>query len=168
MARRVVISKKEIYRMRGTNWEWHYQHHVMVRGLGSSLDREKIARVIAREVPAPIMRIDGSLLEGMDVARGVARAMVELSFSYAYRDLICSWYWSNESWDSFVRLFQSLPEVEEDYYLLYDADLDAALIVPMSQREPNSNKGTKKVHLGTSTPFVPLSRSNMAVSMDTD
>lgn len=156
MSRRVVISQKEIYRRRGTEWAWHYKNYVFVRGLGTSLDREKIASVIQREVPNPIMRIDGSLVEGIETLRGVARTMEQCYFSWAYQDLICAWYWSEAGWDNFVQLFQSLPEVEQDYYLSYDAELDAILIVPMSQREPNANKGTKKVQLGGTRPVVPL------------
>jgi hypothetical protein len=154
MPRRTVLTPKEINLRRGNSWEFHYRQHVMVRGLGTSLDREKIARVIAREVPCPEMRIDGSLVEGMDVVQGVARAMEQLNFSYAYRDLICIWYWSQEGWDSFVHDFQSLPEVSESYYLFYDADADAVLILPMSSKEKRVS-GTSQVHLSTTARLVP-------------
>jgi len=66
MPRRVIYRKKEIYRMRGVNWDWYYSHHNMASNLGTTLDREKIARVIARAIPPFKMQIDGMILKVTD------------------------------------------------------------------------------------------------------
>jgi len=156
MARRTIFTPKEIQRRRASCWAWHYKNRQVVRQLSPSVDSARIATIIYRVVPMPVIRIDGSLTEGADTLKGVERALIELCFSWLQRDLICTWYWSQSGWNDFVEQFQSLPEPTENYYLVYNPEADATLLVPISQREPNSNKGTKKVHEGTSTLLVPF------------
>jgi len=154
MPRRTIISVKEIYKRRASAWEWHYNNRKTARSAG--MNTEHIAQVVQRCVPRPVMRIDGTLSESIAVIKGVDRAINELNFTYLLRDLMCSWYWSQAGWDDFVAQFQSLPEPTENHYLSYEPESDTILIVPLSQREPNSNKGTKKVQKGTSALLVPF------------
>lgn len=156
MPRRAIITKAKIFKRRAVAWEWHYRNRQTVRTASANMDTTKVAQILSRTIPPPVMRIDGTLTEGIATLKGVQRAIEELRLNHTQRDLLCSWYWSQAGWDDFVNQFQSLPEPTEDYYLTYEPESDAILIVPISQREPNANKGTKKVHLRSSALVVPF------------
>ncbi|MBI5942890.1 MAG: hypothetical protein HY864_00860 [Chloroflexi bacterium] len=130
MGRRYILSVKEIYARRAFNWEWHYKN----RGAAKMYcveDMVRVGAVIMREVPAPEMRIDGSLFEGMAHLLGTKAALGK-TFPTGDRVMMCAWYWSETAWMDFVRQFQNLPDVTEDYCFLYDEVLDVARLVPAS------------------------------------
>lgn len=134
MGRRIVISKNEIYKKRAQSWEYHYSNRGLVKQISLSLDAQKIINTIVRYVPAPQLRVDGCLLEGMDTLKGIHEAAAALRWTTAQSKIICVWYWSEVYWMQFVHEFQNLPEVTEDYYLIYDAKKDAVQLAPMSSK----------------------------------
>lgn len=152
MARRSVLRMKDINRLRGCNWEHHYKNRSMIGALAVNREKEYIARVIERSVPPPVMRVDGSLVEGIATLKGMDDALRDLALAYTYRELMCVWYWSLAGWDNFVAQFQSLPEVVEDYYYFYDAQIDAALLMPMAK----GNSGGTRGELGASGVVAPV------------
>ena len=134
MPRRYIIPVREIYKRRAAEFEYHYNNHRTVTETMVMYDAYRVANTLRREIPAPIMRADGSLIEGLATVQGKARAADLLNIYPAQRDLMCLWYWSEDGWADFNRQYQNLPEVTEDYCLKYDEELDAALLVPVSEK----------------------------------
>lgn len=130
MAKRVVVSINEMYRRRAVNWEWHYQSRGIAQTY-SQEDREKVIRIISHEVPAPVMRLDGAIMDGIANLRGTSKALHYLLLSNMERSMMCVWYWSEAGWMELVREFQALPDIYEDHYYAYDAELDAVRFLPM-------------------------------------
>lgn len=159
MPRRIKIGKAEIYQRRLVNWEYHYNNHRIAQAVAES---QNISAVISRFVPVPEMSIDGGLLKGGETVAGIHRVLDELHWSHQQHDLVCAWYWSESGWDCFVRGFQSLPDVEEDYYLFYDAEKDMARFMPMSSKAKRGdvpklvdNLWRKQVQVGRSRYISP-------------
>lgn len=134
MPRRYIIPKKEVLRRRALEWEYHYNNRRIVAETFSLYDNYRVIATIQREVPFPIMRADGSLLEGLKTVQGRARAAELLCVDHSQKELMCLWYWSEDGWADFNRQFQNLPDVTENYCLKYDEELDAAHLVPVSQK----------------------------------
>lgn len=151
MARKYIIPKKEVIARRALEWEYHYNNRRTVKEVFGIYDPLRVINTITREIPAPIMRADGSLLEGIATVRGRSKAAYDLNIDQMQKDLMCLWYWSDDGWANLNAQFQNLPDVTEDYCLLYDAEIDAALIVPKSQKPPVQ----VRYKLGTTKALVP-------------
>lgn len=134
MPRRYIIPKKEVLRRRALEWEYHYNNRRIVAETFGMYDPYRVVNTLQKEIPAPIMRTDGSLLEGLATIKGRAQAADHLNIDPMQKDLMCVWYWSEDGWADLNRQYQNLPDVTEDYCLLYDAELDAAHLVPVSQK----------------------------------
>lgn len=158
MPRKYIIPKKEVIARRALEWEYHYNNRRKVRECFVVYDPVRVIATITREIPAPIMRADGSLLEALATVRGKSKAAYLLNIDQEQKDLMCLWYWSDDGWANFNAQFQNLPDVLEDYCLMYDAEIDATQIVPKSQKPP--------VHLryksGTSRVLVPEKQAQPA------
>lgn len=159
MPRSATLTVKDINRRRGSNWEWHYKNRQRAK-LYSSDDAQRVSRIISGRVPAPVLLIDASLLDGIEHVRTMSNALECVSSSLP-RCMMCIWYWSEEGWMEFVREFQALPDVTESYYMFYDEALDAMQLYPLSTI--GKNRGHKsQVHLryksGTSVALVPGAR----------
>lgn len=135
MPRSVVLSVKDINMARAKNWEFHYQSRSMAKTFAVE-DRERIEYNIRKRCPAPVLRVDAALLDGIENLRAMAYTLAYLSLRLD-RSMMCVWYWSETSWMDFVREFQSLPEVLEPHYLFYDEVLDAVQIKPLSTMGSN-------------------------------
>ncbi len=142
MPRRYIIPKKEVIRRRALEWEYHYNNHRIVSETFVMHDPYRVINTISREVPAPIMRADGSLLEGLATVRGRSIAADLLNIDQSQKELMCVWYWSEDGWADFNRQYQNLPDVTEDYCLRYDEELDVAWVVPVSQK-PHGHPGAQ-------------------------
>ncbi|MBL0320759.1 MAG: hypothetical protein IPP74_15900 [Alphaproteobacteria bacterium] len=132
MARKYIIPKKEVLARRALEWEYHYGNRRKVMEVFGIYDPLRVINTITREIPSPIMRADGSLLEGIATVRGRSKAAYYLNIDQMQKDLLCLWYWSEDGWANLNAQFQNLPDVTEDYCLLYDPEIDAAHIVPKS------------------------------------
>lgn len=132
MPRKYIIPKKEVLARRALEWEYHYGNHRTVSECFGLYDKARVINTLTREIPAPIMRADGSLLEGIATVKGKSKAAYLLNVDQEQKDLMCLWYWSDDGWANLNAQFQNLPDVTEDYCLLYDAEIDAAHIVPKS------------------------------------
>ncbi len=134
MARRIIVPRNEIYRRRARSWEYHYSNRGLVKQIALSLDAQSIINIVDRYVPAPKLRTDGCLIEGIDTLTGIHEALRMLRWTTSQSKIICVWYWSEVYWMQFVHEFQSLPDVVEDYYFVYDDELDAIQLAPMSSK----------------------------------
>lgn len=132
MPRKYIIPKKEVLARRALEWEYHYGNRRKVKEVFGIYDPLRVINTITREIPAPIMRADGSLLEGIATVRGRSKAAYYLNIDQMQKDLMCLWYWSEDGWANLNAQFQNLPDVTDDYCLLYDPEIDAAHIVPKS------------------------------------
>jgi hypothetical protein len=136
MPRREVLTVKEIYKRRATAWEMHYRNRTTARQIAIQMnDATRVIRAIQKHVPAPEIEFDGYLYRPLDVIKGEAAAAEEIGITPLQKCLMCTWYWSDSGWEGFVKVFQSLPDVEEDYYWTYDAERDGAMLVPMSKKK---------------------------------
>ena len=147
MSKKYIYRMKEVQRLRASAWEFHYNCRVTARSM-TSLDRDRVLSVITSYVPAPCMDGDGTLIRGMATIKGQWEAVAALRLTETLHnvDLMCAWYWSEVDWNQFVELFQSLPEVMEDYYLWYDAQRDAGLLLPVGK--PVDNSGGSRGEVG--------------------
>lgn len=155
MPRKYIIPKKEVIARRALEWEYHYNNRRKVRECFVVYDPLRVINTITREIPAPIMRADGSLLEGIATVRGKSKAAYLLNIDQEQKDLMCLWYWSEDGWANLNAQYQNLPDVTEDYCLLYDAGIDAAWIVPKSQKTPVQ----VRYKSGTTKALVPLKQA---------
>lgn len=138
MSRRIIMPVYEIYRRRGYSWAQHYQNRATVRALCSSgWDGVQVTRALSQDYPTPELQIDGSLL---DVPLNVRREHTDrlcqrFRIPIIQRDLLCVWYWTESGWQDFVRQYQSMPDIYEDYYFKYDPEPnDRFLLVSMSSK----------------------------------
>lgn len=136
MARKYIIKQKEVLARRALEWEYHFNNRRTVKEVFVIYDPLRVINTLTREIPSPIMRADGSLLEGIATVRGKSKAAYLLNIDQMQKDLMCLWYWSEDGWANLNAQFQNLPEVTEDYCLKHDDELDAAWIVPKSQKQP--------------------------------
>lgn len=133
MPRRYVYKMAEIYKARGVSWARHYERRGFAVSCG--LEPLKVLNALVRvKMPEPIMQIDGFLYRPHDVICAEHAALGELGLPWKYQDLMCVWYWTENNWMGFVRLYENLPDLEEDFYMVYDAERDGALYVPMSSK----------------------------------
>lgn len=132
MPRKYIIPKKEVLTRRALEWEHHYNNRRKVKECFVVYDAFRVINTITREIPPPIMRADGSLLECLATVRGRSKAAYLLNIDQEQKDIMCLWYWSDDGWVDYNAQFQNLPEVTEDYALRYDHEIDAAWIVPKS------------------------------------
>lgn len=150
MPRREIVTIEDIQRRRATSWEMHYRNRTTSRQIALQMnDPIHVINAIQKHVPQPEIELDGYLYRPLDVIRGEADAAAELGFPQVSKGLMCVWYWSDSGWDEFVRLYQSLPDVTEDHYWVYDAERDGAVLTPMSAKKLRAdaryNLGTSKV-----------------------
>jgi len=145
MPRRIVISKEKVYQRRADSWAFHYANRGLVKQISSAVDAHRIISIISRYVPAPVLRVDGNLLEGRETFRGVSEAASVLNWSEAQRKIICVWYWSEVYWMEYVHAFQNLPDVEEDYYILHDKIIDAIQLAPMSSKPKQGSAKAERI-----------------------
>lgn len=140
MGRRLIVRKDDIYKRRAEAWEFHYQNRETAKQLSSCLDVTKILITISREVPSPELDITGRLITSHEIDQGINKALDCLRWTWKQRDLICLWYWSELHWMEFVRAFQKLPDVFEDYYWLYSKKTDDVKLVPMSSKPKQGSR----------------------------
>ena len=158
MPRRYIIPKQEVLRRRALEWEHHYNNRRIVTETFVVYDPFRVINTINRNVPAPIMRADGSLLEGLATVRGRSTAADLLNIDQSQKELMCLWYWSDDGWADFNGQYQNLPEVTEDYCLKYDEELDAAWVVPVSQK-PHDRPGAQSGYVSEEYEEVPPRKS---------
>jgi len=149
MPRREIVTIEDVQRRRATSWEMHYRNRQAVRQLAAQVNVTTYINAIKRNVPNPEIEIDGYLYRPLDVIRGESNAAQELGISQMHKGLMCLWYWTDTGWDEFVRAYQSLPEITEDYYWVYDEQRDGAVLTPMSSKplraDARYNLGTSQV-----------------------
>ena len=140
MARKYIYKRAEMERRRAFFWTHHYELRAMVKG--NSFDNDRILRVIMDCVPAPCMDGDGALIEGSLTISGKHAALdrLHLLLTLDNLDLMCAWFWSESNWMEYVRLYQALPEVTGDYYLAYDAERYAGLLLPVDNSGESAGK----------------------------
>jgi hypothetical protein len=131
MAKKLILSPKEMQVRRASAWEFHYKRRGWAM-LFAPQDAARIAGMISANVPAPEMRLDGYVVDGIETLRGQCRVLERLNVEGIDRMSLCAWYWSESEWLQFIHLYQSLPEVYEPHYWYYDAALDAARVLPLS------------------------------------
>lgn len=146
MPRRLIYKVSDIYRLRGDSWEWNYGLRAWANTSGL-VSARVLSALAEAKMPEPEMQIDGSLYRPMDVIVAQHRALDNLSLPSDSVELLCSmcaWYWSDSGWNSFVRQYEGLPDVTEDYYLVHDARRDGARLFPLSySHKPVDNYGNK-------------------------
>lgn len=145
MAKKYILRAKEIYARRGAAWEYHYRNRETARVLCSIgwKDGEQITQTLNHHLPIPELQIDGTLLNIPLVVRREHedRLLDLLRLSIYQRDLLCVWYWTESGWLEFVRQYQALPDVYEDYCYEYDPlPNDRFLLVPVSKPVDKSLK----------------------------
>ena len=137
MPRRVIVKKDEMYRKRASAWEFHYNNRNIARGMCSyGKDGARIS-LIVKDYCIRELRMDGWFLDVPFESRRVMEWQVlnQCGLSHMQTDLLCHYYWTEAGWMEFVRLWQAMPEVEEDYYHRYDPlPNDRLLLVPMSSK----------------------------------
>jgi hypothetical protein len=166
MARRKIVTIKEIYKLRGEAWAFHYANREAVRAIGNHYEAERIFGQLASCYPAPEMGIDGNLLDyPIDLRREYSHGSI---LPDLLSRLLCVWYWSESSWMDFVYLYQSLPEIYEDYYWRYQPEpFDRQVLFPVSTNGPRGRSyrvlitPSPKVHLSYRPVGKPV--DNMAV-----
>lgn len=139
MPRIIKMKVQDIFKRRGEHWEQHYRNRGVAK-MYAREDADHIAYILARDVPAPEMLIDGALLDSMAIMRAMYQARERLGFQNSDRSMMCVWYWSEPAWMEFVRLFQALPDPIEDYYLFYDEQADGMRLLPVSEKGKNRPK----------------------------
>jgi hypothetical protein len=127
-----IVTIHDMNKRRGENWEFHYKNRELAK-MFCVQDCDHVSNVIRQNVPVPVMLLDAGLLDGIQNVRGMNKALENLALYHMDRAMMCLWYWSAEEWQAFVREFQSLPEIYEDHYMLYDSELDAMRLVPLSE-----------------------------------
>lgn len=153
MARRRIVRCKDIYRLRGDAWATHYENRNIARELSKQADAVRIMRDLIEYLPAPEMGIDGALLDyPIDLRREYLHGKI---LPESLSRLLCIWYWSEDCWMDMVRLYQSLPDVSEDYYWRYQPEpFDRVVLFPVSTNAP---RGRSHRVLISSSPKVHLS-----------
>jgi len=174
MGRRYITKAKEIYRLRGVYWERYYRFRGFAKACG--VDAVRVLNALVRAgMPEPEVQIDGSIYEPLDVIRAKQKALELLGVRYfadssseisiTWFDLMSPFFWTENAWMSYVRLYEALPDSVEDHYLVYDRERDGGRLVPMSLKvkrgdvlKPVDNpvdnyvdkSRTSKVQVGTS------------------
>lgn len=151
MPRREIVSIREMQERRANAWERSYRLRKTAQSIIVHGQPLRILAAIAKHLPPPEMQVDGYLYRPLDVIRGEAEAALEVGIHVMHKELLCAWYWTDAGWDAFVREYQSLPEITENYYWTYDAERDGAILVPVSAKPARSdaryNSGTTEVQV---------------------
>lgn len=168
MPRRYVMKVKEIYRLRGVYWARHYRFRQF--SISCGVDGICVINALVKAgMPDTEVQIDGSIYAPLDVIHAGHRALEVLGMrnsfaddseiSITWLDLMCPYFWTETGWMQYVRLYEALADpVEEDYYMIYDAERDGGRFVPMSSK-PSRNvprpvdksvdkSGTSQVQVG--------------------
>jgi len=135
MPRLHIVPIKNVYASRAKEWERHYNNWRKVQETFSMYDKASVIRVLQQEIPVPIMRTDGSLVDGIPTLIGRAVAAELLNIDPMQKELMCLWYWSDDGWADFNRQYQNLPDVYEDHYYRYDEEADIVDLVPLSENQ---------------------------------
>lgn len=146
MPRREIVTIKDLIKRRATAWEIHYQNRKAVQQLMAQVEVTLYVNAIHRNVPPPQIETDGYLYRPLPVICGEATAAQQLGIPQINKHLLCLWYWTQTGWDDFVRLYQGLPEITEDHYLMYDSENDIGILVPLSSKPVRADA---KYNLGT-------------------
>jgi hypothetical protein len=155
MPRLNVVPIKKVYARRAKEYEYHLNNRRTVKNVFSLYDQASVIRVLRREIPEPVMRTDGSLVDGIPTLRGRATAAGLLNIDQKNKELMCLWYWSDEGWDDFNRQYQNLPEIYEDHYFRYDEALDIVDLVPLSENQRAKPSVQPRYKSSTSKQLVP-------------
>lgn len=164
MARKLIVTKEKIYLRRADHWQEHYKRREMARAIMQSgfSPRVMLSRLYM-DLPAPALDVDGDFLQmAFDDRRKMG--MVALTYGRLPSDLLCRWYWSPEAWQEFVRAFQALPDIFEDYYYTFDKATDRVWLAAVSTArrgrravdKPVDNKGTSRRAKVQVTEFSPV------------
>jgi len=148
MARRQVVRKADVYRLRGVNWELHYKNRGMCRSMveigWNSVD---VTCSITSVYPVPVVQMDGDAPDVPLILRQQFEDQLLCDCRLRDRRLLNVWYWSESGWMDYVKQFQSLPDAYEDYYWKYESEGDRLLLVPMSSKQKPGTSASKNVHL---------------------
>ena len=139
MPRMIIYTPQKIYENRALYWTVHYSNRGLVKAM--NIDTEKVIRAIIRNVPAHEIRIDAALYRPLDVIRGQAKAIQDLKWSIN-PELMCLWYWTEEYWLGFVRLYEALPDPIDAHYLYYERERDGGVLIPVDKYRGNSGTNT--------------------------
>lgn len=160
MARRRIVKRDDVYKRRADAWATHYQNREVVRAMSNHWTAERIIGELERGLPSPEMGIDGNLLDyPLAVRREYGNGKI---LPWTLSHLLCVWYWSEDRWMEMVRLYQSLPEIYEDFYWRYQPEpYDRQVLFPVSTNAPRGRSyskvlisGSPKVHLS----YVPVDK----------
>lgn len=154
MPRREIVTIPEMQMRRASAWERSYRLRTSAQSvlMHSHNIQTRIVDAIARHVPAPEMSIDGYLYRPLDVIKGEANAAAEIGIAPQDKEIMCRWYWTDQGWDEFVRLYQSLPDITEPYYWTHEAERDGAVLIPVSAKPYRADT---RYNLGTTEVQVP-------------
>lgn len=154
MPRRRIVKRDDVYKLRAAAWARHYENREVVRVMGNHWNAARIVVELERGLPVPEMGIDGSLLDyPLAVRREFGHGKI---LPETLSNLLCVWYWSEDHWMEMVRLYQSLPEIYEDFYWRYQPEpYDRLVLFPVSTNAP---RGRSYKLLISDVPKVHLSR----------
>lgn len=147
MPRRMIVTKKQIYARRGEAWSSHYRNRETAKTMISAgWNGTQIVSSLNASWSTPEMEIDGRTLDIPLNIRQEWGSRLQNIHQINDRDLLCIWYWTADNWQDFVRQFQSLPDVYEDYYYLYEPEpIDRMRLIPMSSKPKQGSE--KKVQV---------------------
>ena len=138
MPRRRVVKRDEIYKRRAAAWERYYSLRAQARQMGEvGWNGEAIARTLDcyKHYNTPELGVDGWLLDIPLETRQAEQGRLLSVFRLHDHELLCAWWWTAVGWMEFVRKFNGLPDVTEDYYYRYQPmPLDRCILVPMSSK----------------------------------
>ena len=155
MPRRLTLSARKIIERRASAWETHYKRRALVIELcKAGWDGEQVARSLEMSYPAPVLGIDGNFEEIPIALRRTEedRLLRLFRLDRKYRDYLCSWYWTGDGWQEFVRQYQALPDVYEDWYWKYEPEPDRLVLAPMSSKPKQGRGRIQKVQV----PYYPV------------
>lgn len=155
MPRLHTVPIKQVYASRAKEYERHYNNRRTVQETFSVYNQTSVIRVLQQEIPAPVMRTDGSLIDGIPTLRGRAIAAELLNIDPMQKELMCLWYWSEDGWADFNRQYQNLPDVYEDHFYRYDETADIVDLVPLSENQRVKPSVQVRYKSGTSKQLVP-------------
>lgn len=152
MGRKLIVKKEAVYIRRAENWQEHYKRRELARAMvAGGYNAAVMCKILYMDLPVQTLDVDGSILE-MAIDDRLKLAQIARRYDRVPGVLLCRWYWSAEAWQEFVRAFQALPDVLEDYYYTFDKRTDRAWLVPVSMArrgrravgKPVDNKSTSE------------------------
>lgn len=134
MSPRLIVTKKDILRLRAMYWERHYGYRSQVRAfVAAGRNGETVTNILRQSMALPSVNFDGSLADLNRDDRRSRLALVE-QLEIFNLDLLCVFWWSEAGWMEYVRQYQALVDPVEDWYWTYHAPTDQMLLVPMSSK----------------------------------